>query len=60
MCALLARKNVFIHKNQGIVGVCPETTIQNVGYICTQGMGAVDSTVIGVMLADEPLSARCG
>lgn len=53
LCALLAKKNVFIHNNQGIVGVCPETTIQNVGYICTQGMSAVDSTVIGVMLANQ-------
>lgn len=53
LCALLAQRNVFIRKNQGIVGVCPETTIQNVGHICTQGMGAVDSTVIGVMLAEE-------
>ncbi len=60
MCALLAKKNVFIHNNQGIVGVCPETTIQNIGYICTQGMCAVDSTVIGVMLADEPLFAHAG
>lgn len=59
MCALLAKKNVYIRSNQGIVGVCPETTIQNVGYICTQGMGAVDSTVIGVMLAEEPLFAHC-
>lgn len=60
MCALLAKKNVFIHNNQGIVGVCPETTIQNIGYICTQGMCAVDSTVIGVMLADDPLFAHAG
>ncbi|HIU18283.1 MAG TPA: serine dehydratase subunit alpha family protein [Candidatus Avidesulfovibrio excrementigallinarum] len=56
LCALLAQRNVFIRKNQGIVGVCPETTIQNVGRICTQGMGAVDSTVIGVMLAEEAAS----
>lgn len=53
MCALLAQKNVFIHQNQGIVGIKPETTIQNMGYICSQGMSAVDSTVIGVMLAED-------
>lgn len=59
MCALLAKKNVFIKPNQGIVGVCPETTIQNIGYICTQGMGSVDSTVIGVMLAEDPSMIHC-
>lgn len=53
LCALLAKKNVFIHNNQGIVSVCPETTIQNVGYICNQGMSGVDSTVIGVMLGKQ-------
>ncbi len=50
LCALLAKENVFITHGQGIVGVTPETTIQNVGLISTQGMQGVDNTVIGVML----------
>ena len=58
LCALLAQKDIYIQPNQGIVGIRPETTIQNVGRICTQGMTSVDSTVIGVMLEDESNKIR--
>lgn len=51
--AHLAIKNIFITKGQGIVSVTPETTIQNVGLISSQGMKYVDSTVINVMLAEK-------
>lgn len=53
LCALLAKENVFITQGQGIVAVAPETTIQNVGLISTQGMQGVDNAVINVMLADK-------
>ncbi len=48
---------MFITHGQGIVAVAPETTIQNVGLISTQGMQGVDTTVINVMLADRNASS---
>lgn len=57
LCALLAKENVFITHGQGIVAVAPETTIQNVGLISTQGMQGVDTAVINVMLAERNTSA---
>lgn len=51
MSAMLAKENVYITHGQGIVAVQAETTIQNIGHICVQGMQDVDRTVIDVMLA---------
>ena len=51
MSAMLAKEGVFITHGQGIVAVHAETTIQNIGLICVQGMKGVDRTVIDVMLA---------
>lgn len=57
LCALLASQNIHISHGQGIVSIRPETTIQNLGTISTQGMCSVDKTVINVMLADAPRAA---
>ena len=57
LCALLASQNIHIGHGQGIVSIRPETTIQNLGTISTQGMCSVDKTVINVMLADAPRAA---
>lgn len=58
LCALLASQNIHIGHGQGIVSIHPETTIQNLGTISTQGMCSVDKTVINVRLADSSESRR--
>ncbi|RRD70702.1 MULTISPECIES: serine dehydratase subunit alpha family protein [unclassified Desulfovibrio] len=52
LCALLASQNIHVGYGQGIVSIHPETTLQNIGIISTQGMCGVDKTVLDVMLAD--------
>ncbi len=51
LSAKLAKNNIFISNHEGIVNKGAETTIQNLGKLCVQGMEKVDQNIIEVMLA---------
>jgi len=51
LCANLAKNDIFISDQEGIVSSGAETTIRNLGKLCVQGMANVDQKIIEVMLA---------
>jgi len=48
--ALLAIQGVRVHSTDGIIGLSPEKTMQNIGELSTQGMIETDRTILKIML----------
>ncbi len=48
--ALFAVHGVNVHSTDGIIGVSPEQTMQNIGTLSTQGMIDTDRTILKIML----------
>lgn len=48
--ALFAVHGVNVHSTDGIIGISPEKTMQNIGTLSTQGMIDTDRTILKIML----------
>ena len=48
--ALFALQGVHVQPTDGIIGVSPEKTMQNIGQLSTQGMIETDQTILKIML----------
>ena len=48
--ALFSLQGVEVQPTDGIVGVSPEQTMQNIGTLSTQGMIETDRTILKIML----------
>ena len=48
--ALLAIQGVRVQSTDGIIGLSPEKTMQNIGELSTQGMIETDRTILKIML----------
>lgn len=48
--ALFAVHGVNVHSTDGIIGISPEQTMQNIGTLSTQGMIDTDRTILKIML----------
>lgn len=48
--ALFSLQGVNVHFTDGIIGLCPEDTMRNVGTLSTEGMIETDRTILNIML----------
>ncbi len=48
--ALFSLQGVYVKATDGIIGMSPEQTMQNVGTLSTQGMIETDRTILSIML----------
>ncbi len=51
--ALFSLQGVFVQPTDGIIGISPEQTMQNLGTLSTQGMIETDRTILRIMLAKK-------
>ena len=51
--ALFSLHGVCVQPSDGIIGITPERTVQNVGELSTQGMIETDRTILKIMLEKQ-------
>jgi L-cysteine desulfidase len=51
--ALFSLHGVYVQPTDGIIGISPERTVQNVGELSTQGMIETDRTILKIMLEKQ-------
>lgn len=51
--ALFALQGVSVQSTDGIIGISPEKTMQNIGTLCTEGMIETDRTILKIMIEKQ-------
>ncbi len=56
--ALFSLQGINVQDTDGIVGISPENTVQNMGKLSHQGMVETDKTILEIMLEKEEMKKR--